>query len=834
MKKLYINNILVDITDDVYIPFTHTIDDLENPTSIGIPATKQIILPSTVTNDEVFGYICNLNRQTHGFVDAGVGINFNQTKKTTYELYNDSELITAGLVMVDSITDAGYSITLYDNLAKFFDLLQAKKLNECELYTDLTGSTVYSHRMNAWDIWNMNGGSTPLTTITPITPVFNIKEFKQPTTKLRVTYFGDTIAHPQTVDTPETTPLAVGSYKSNEVEFAIPINNVIHSINKTVGDYIQVDSGLTSLFNEVNILGTPFVNPNIQYHNTIDETAGTKVSYTESGDYYDADWDFVVNKVGTSDNLLLENSNVGGTLRLEYKVKADGAALWYTTFYKDGSSTTYNASTPDGTIIGENYAKIRIKYYDSTTYKTETKDIDYVIPLIKGDNITFVSVAGVLKYCLIRTDIPIYFKNYPQIFDLNGTSNMIPKISVKIFNSDTEFTALNKHTSFFQTDLFSFDTCKMTSTTQFDVSTQDELRTGYLLTGKNLYPKVTCRDFLISVAKYFNLCLINDYLNNKIIIKKKSYYITPDLLMVDSISEVNVGLITFDKLKYNYGLPTYQSITDYQTNVGEPYGEQIIQTGYNIKENIQTETFNNSVPVLIYEPNSFGYNEYNKYRNSGFNRWRHGITTSLTDKITFGFLNRVEQQITIADDSWYEANMKKDTTQVVGALGEWDSAVYPESEEFVMTRRGINYDSTTGVYIEELDYGAGDYEYRIPKYYTFSPYKFNSGIVELSLEMNKPVYNFANLNDTTYPQTSIMYEKCHKKMLSDKYNPDTHIIKCRIYINGQIDIYKIYNLNNNYYIISNINEYDMLKPDVYEVELLRVNNYNNYINYNNL
>ena len=60
-------------------------------------------------------------------------------------------------------------------------------------------------------------------------------------------------------------------------------------------------------------------------------------------------------------------------------------------------------------------------------------------------------------------------------------------------------------------------------------------------------------------------------------------------------------------------------------------------------------------------------------------------------------------------------------------------------------------------------------------------------------------------------------------MLIDKYNQNTHIIKANIYINGKIDIYKIYNINNTNYIISNIIEYDPTQPDIYEIELMRVN-----------
>ena len=67
-------------------------------------------------------------------------------------------------------------------------------------------------------------------------------------------------------------------------------------------------------------------------------------------------------------------------------------------------------------------------------------------------------------------------------------------------------------------------------------------------------------------------------------------------------------------------------------------------------------------------------------------------------------------------------------------------------------------------------------------------------------------------------------------MLIDKYDSNTHIITANIYVDGLIDIYKIYNHKNSYYIISEIVEVDYTKPGIYQVKLMRVNNIENYIN----
>ena len=67
-------------------------------------------------------------------------------------------------------------------------------------------------------------------------------------------------------------------------------------------------------------------------------------------------------------------------------------------------------------------------------------------------------------------------------------------------------------------------------------------------------------------------------------------------------------------------------------------------------------------------------------------------------------------------------------------------------------------------------------------------------------------------------------------MIIDKYNSNTHILSVKAYVDKPLDVSKIYNYKNSYYIISSIVEYDPTQPGIYELKLMRVNNPNNYIN----
>jgi hypothetical protein len=112
---------------------------------------------------------------------------------------------------------------------------------------------------------------------------------------------------------------------------------------------------------------------------------------------------------------------------------------------------------------------------------------------------------------------------------------------------------------------------------------------------------------------------------------------------------------------------------------------------------------------------------------------------------------------------------------------------------------------------------------------TFSPYRFSGTQIIESFDMFKPFYNFAGLTDENYPESSTFYNRIYKKYITDTYNENTHILTASLFLDDTIDIYNIYNYHNTNYILKSINEYDPTEPDLYEVELLRVNDVDNYI-----
>lgn len=66
----------IQMPDNTYFPFTHTISDLETVNIIGVPSSKTISIPRSQQNDELFGYLCDITRDNFGYEDGKVGVSF--------------------------------------------------------------------------------------------------------------------------------------------------------------------------------------------------------------------------------------------------------------------------------------------------------------------------------------------------------------------------------------------------------------------------------------------------------------------------------------------------------------------------------------------------------------------------------------------------------------------------------------------------------------------------------------------------------------------------------------------------------------------------------------
>jgi hypothetical protein len=815
MKLLYLNNKRVDIAEGSYFPFSYTISDNENVTIIGTPVSKTIKIPRTGNNDEIFGYIGDLNRVTIGGNDNLICISFNQTKKATYDFYNESELVSTGLLVVESVNDSEYSITLYDEMIDKLESLSTSNLNDLDII--LSDNSVFNLESTCQNV-NM------LNLLPDVKPTFNNKDFKLDSKTLRCTQLSGSTYTEENAELPQDcTSLSMRTFKNYEVDYAIPLTTVIRSINRTNNSVfnhnsypsIVVENDIQSLFDEVHLLCNEPKNNDLEKTLTLDmsedvntetpklplNVSGTHL-VTKNGNYY-IEWDYQI-------NFQIWHS---GTLQI---------GVVSENFDDNGNSTTYYNTSQVGTYIGSIWV-------DTCMKKTvDSKDYWSTISLTKVDMIWGVNTScssfntGSLGGYVTLTIQGKILLNYDFFGGMIGDGSETTYLDVSIMRENPD-NSQNKVWIFGQEDVtlskLSRVRIKNTSIVQI---TPIDFRTGDLLKGQNLFPKIPITDFLINTAKYFNLAIIIK--NGNIVFSRKKYYKTNELLIMDTNPEVQTNLISYSQLKLTTQLSENDLLKNYETNNQQVYGEQLINTGYSIKKSIKEVNFNVSIPFLLKDTNTFSYDRCCKYFNGGYSLNSHGDIKGFAGKISFGYLKQNSENLVISDDVWWETG---------GYASIYSER--PIEKKFVMRNpavvRNLNTEIEQLKWYYDFNLNASKTDYvHLTKYFTFSPYLFNGNTVAKSLELNKPLYNFANIIDSNYPVTNTAYYKYQRNMLIDKLSVNTHVLKAKIYIDGKVDIFKIYNYKGSWYVISKINEYDPTIPSLYEVELMKINNPDNYIN----
>jgi hypothetical protein len=813
MKQLYINNKRVIIAEDTYFAFTHTISDIENINLIGVPSSKSINIPRCPQNDEIFGYICEISRINSDATDNFIGVSFNQIKKCNYILYNDGEIISEGLILIDNITETEYSITLYDKLIEQIELLGGDAetneyyLNSCDI---LINDTPLNVKSTAFGIANINNYEE-------IKPVICIKDdsFDKKTIRcvnVTGTTTGTTGYEAVSSLPTDCTSLQLRTLKNYEVNYAVSINDMVAAINNKYDDIIEIDNDLLKEFNDLHILTN---SPSLTNYNITNNIFPTGVT---------SDTSFIIPLKNLSEeSICIINGHK--YFNLEFQITHESSAtqvIGYRDYFGMQDPEYRYSTTPDGTIFNKRWIKLNL--VSGTPPFTsgdilKSADRYYEIDYIKNVNTTFTVVSSIyVSKITVTANILIDLDFYPN-FKADETDSYI---NVTLYDYDQSYPNYHwKLLDFLSVHQTEF---KITSNSKL-TETNTQFRTGDYITSASILPKVSIKDFIIQLAKFCNLSIIRN--GDKLKLEPKKYYLTTDVLLIDSIDEISTNNITFNKLKLINNLPKSDVLDKYKTTYKTTYGSQIINTGYSIKNNEKSITLEASIPFLLTDVNSYAYDRFTRYYGGGYCKANHGVITDLSDKLVFGYLNTITTNpIYITNDSPFEGGM--DTLSITGAT----------EVKFVHYNNHLyNYtqltDENPGKYLFQGPYSTGtteDYQLRVlDSYYTFSPYLFNGSTITKSLELNKPFVSYAFIQDTNYPLNTTLYYRFHRNLLIDKYNSNTHILKVKMFVDGVIDIYKIYNYKNSLYIISQIVEYDPTEPGIYEIQLMKVNDLNNYI-----
>ena len=809
MKSLFINNKRVVIPDNTYFPFTQRIGDIDEFNIIGLPVTKTVEIPVCPVNDEIFGHIAEITRMivdNPDTLDADnlVGIAFNQIKRTGYKLYSDSELISEGIIRIVNITDTTYEVELYDKLIDLLEQFDGDDetgegyLSNLDL---LTQTEVFEPYCTANEIYAI--ATNPNSEVKVLSNI-NGLESKDKALISIIPVSGTTQLGYKTLDE-AITATQFRTLKPYEFDYAVPIKTVIHSINQYY-NVLEVDPLLEDLFSQVHLnLGKP-KNKQVRSESIVSGT--TLVTSYGSVPFFTnpaSDFPFKATTGAWRGN---ENGNhyMNIPINLTFTPQTTTNLLAYNV----ATDTNWFSNAPYGTWLGDLRVDISVQGKSGSTVLFESQPINTLIKLYVGVNTTVnTTPQGSITSIEINATVPVNLDWFPN---LNGDIyNTYIKFNFSnMFNQPTSALILTRKQVVFIYASFSLD--KTISNFNLTYTSDRQTRSGDIIEGKSLFPKVSIKEFIVQLCKYFNLGIRNN--NGRINIHLKQYKLDNKPLLLDKITSMNVNNFDFSKLKLTSEVTTNEHFSDYEKYTNKVYGEKVINTGYKIRKNTKEIKFGVGIPGLMRDTNSFAYDRFTNYKNGGYSRVLNGVSEGL-DGLQFCYILKQDEPLWVSNDNYYEANM------IAGGL-------IPTEQSFGLYNEKLTYNENNGLYNYPTVDGSGSR--MLPYQYTASPYLFDEDWNILkSLEFGKPEYSFANVTDALYPESVTAYNLYQKKRVEELYNKNTHILNTRMYIERSIDIYKVYNYKNTYYIIYNIVEYDPTVPGIYEIELLRVNNIANYV-----
>jgi hypothetical protein len=164
--EIYIENYLLDLSDDIDTEFTYAIDDIQDFGSKNTSYSKTIRVAGNRNNNQIFGYIFDLNNANTS-VDGqpNVGFNFNASKYAQCRIFVDGIQIFKGSLRILEIVREGerieYECSVIGDLGGFMSSLGNKKIEELD-FSAYNVAWNWTNITNSWDNINGSGCYYPL------------------------------------------------------------------------------------------------------------------------------------------------------------------------------------------------------------------------------------------------------------------------------------------------------------------------------------------------------------------------------------------------------------------------------------------------------------------------------------------------------------------------------------------------------------------------------------------------------------------------------------------------------------------------------------------------
>ena len=402
----------------------------------------------------------------------------------------------------------------------------------------------------------------------------------------------------------------------------------------------------------------------------------------------------------------------------------------------------------------------------------------------------------------------------------------------------------------------------------------DIVRSGdHISKGQLLNFDGTPCDYLLSYCKLFNLYLSKDIYSNTIHIRTRDTFYnggTVDLeKFIDRSKEISVKPLAMDSRWYDFAYPEDEkcgAAEDYDFNYGVEYGKNKVQTTYEFDSSavdlLKDNIFQNGVQV---QESSKYYTlrtvRGNPRDQSGGGAFRT-VPTFLYNSIEYQLFqtpNDTLSSCVILPPSAYtqtgytSPNSKEDWlpklqlnnenepidgTNVLCFYGGFKSSPYVGGQQTIYYLTDdlaemyvINGETPCWIWTKNENNGSQQIAKGMTKLPVFSRMLYNTD--ESKIEYT---WDFGRVRDTyvpvkAYEDKSTIYERWWADYIADLYDPNTRVVECYVKMEGKVVgdwLRAFYWWDNTYWVLTEINDYNITSYDTTKCKFVRVNDLSNY------
>lgn len=876
--ELYINNQKVYFTQPPDIFFNYSHSDLHNPTVIKNSFSKTLTIDGVPENNRIFNKFYDLRRIN------GENL-FNASRKETFVLYRNGEVIETGYVKLDKVNrkgkDISYDVTLYGGLGQFLYNLKFKDDGEEMKLSDLTYGVDFNFKVDkntVYDAWRQING------ITTVDDVYNVINFAPCYNGIPEDFSADKVA------------IDVNSFKANNPQ----LYNQFQTTNSgytTVNGWVSAEMKKEYDEWQMKDLRSYLQRPVIRYKSIIEaicnpeNNGGWQVDldpdfFNENNPYWENAWMTLplVTEMEKVDNISSATTSVGETITVSGLIENQDFDITVKT--KVGCRSNSTANTLQTCYVGSSWDGS-----DESAIVDEGTNFARYIQLIaydkNGNILEGSAVNSFYSYGTwnsfeynpdVKTAISRHIGNYVKesdgiysfdnkfydftIKNLKYQDGMYFKFVEKFAYTSSPSVINPSNNVLYTTEYTPVNVTSYTNAIDENVIIVENKGFNWFVNKQSLLnsEKTPC-DYFLSYIKLFNLHIYKDTFDNIIYVRLRKNYFTGEVKdiedVVDRDKDMNITPITFENKWLNFNSEQVETslAKQYKEEYGIDYGIQKIDTNYNF-DTSSKDLFENSVfksTIQLRNKSRYYTDIYQSYTDDDvyyppfmLDGLQPLYYNASGDTVKGKYISPKTSQVSINwwEEKYYDIlpkplfaddeNKPVDGANVllfyVGKVAM--NNVKGKSLDFMITDDIPEFEVLNGgepCWIWTMNWpDVGIIPYYLP---CFSRYYINeNNWVTHSWDFGTPKVIY--MPDVTIDNSSNLYTQYWRPYIRDQYDANTKKVECYVKLNNPvfIDILEdFYYWDGRYWMLNGVIDYNPSSFDTTKCEFVSINNTSNYL-----